>query len=140
MQLNDARKARLAEIAQNRLAFGEYQTTLEQLEKDIEASWAKRIKKHGSGGKKTLQGGVLSGNGRPAVAEVLKQKVKVRRQWMDTVGKTMLSRPVGEVTGLPSKSIFEGIGDSSSDKDEKAVEEAMDIDDADADEVDGTAV
>lgn len=140
MGLNDARKSRLAKIAQDRLAFGEYQTTLEQLEKDIEASWAKRIKKHGSGGKKMLQAGVLSGNGRPVVAEQLKQKVKVRQQWMDTVGKTMLSRPLGEVTGLPSKSIYEGIGDSSSDKDEKAVDEAMDVDDADAEEVDGMAV
>jgi len=125
--LNEARKARLAEIARQRLAFSEYQGVLDDLEKQIEASWAKRVKKHGSGGKKTISNGVISGNGRPPVPDSLKSKVQLRRRWLDTVGATMRERPTGEVLGLPTKSIFEGIGDESdvekvADDDEEEVE------------------
>lgn len=123
--LNDARKARLAEIARRRLAFTEYTSVLDDLEKQIEASWAKRVKKHGSGGKKTIQNGVISGNGRPAMQESLKSKVVLRQKWLDTVGRTMKERPTGEVMGLPAKSIYEGIGDESDRDDKQEDEEDM---------------
>lgn len=131
--LNDARKAHLAEIARQRLAYSEYTNVLDDIEKQIEASWAKRVKKHGSSGKQTIQNGIISGNGRPPVQESLKTKVELRRRWMDTVGRTMRERPTGAVMGLPTKSIYEGIGEGS-EKDE------MEEDDMDADEVDSTAV
>jgi transcriptional adapter 3 len=124
--INEARKARIAEIACQRLAFSEYTSVLYDLEKQIEAMWAKRVKKHGSGGKKTLQHGIVSGNGRPPLPDSLKNKVALRQRWIETVGRTMRERPTGEVMGLPSKSIFEGIGDES----DNAAE-----DDNDADEV-----
>lgn len=111
---------------------------LDEIEKSIEAAWAKRTKKHGSGGKQQLQNGVISGNGRPPVPESFKQKLSVRERWIKQVGKTMLERPPGEVIGTPTKSIYEGIGESE-EKDEKAVDEAMEVDEADADEVEGMA-
>lgn len=113
---------------------------LDEIEKSIEAAWAKRTKKHGSGGKQVLQGGVISGAGRPPVPESFKQKLSVRDRWIKQVGKTMLDRPTGEVIGTPTKSIYEGIGEGSEEKDEKAVDEAMEVDEAEADEVEGMAV
>ncbi|KAL1411489.1 Transcriptional regulator [Vanrija albida] len=138
--INEARKSRLGKIATDRLAYGEYQGVLEETEKQIEALWAKRIKKHGSSGKKTLQNGVISGNGRPPVPDSLKRLLSVRSRWIETVGRTMHERPDGEVSGLPAKSIYEGIVDENEDGDVKTVDEAMEVDEADEDEVDGTAV
>lgn len=140
VRLNEARKYKLGQIARDRLAYGEYHTVLEEMEKQIESSWAKRVKKYGSGGKQVIKDGVISGQGRPPVPESLKQKLGVRERWINSVGKTMRDRPVGEVIGLPVKSIYEGIGEDSEEKDEKAVDESMEIDEMDADEVEGLAV
>lgn len=140
VQINDARKAKLAKVARDRLAYGEYQTVLDEMEKQIESSWAKRVKKYGSGGKQVIKDGVISGQGRPVVPDSLKQKLSVRDRWIHSVGKTMRDRPAGEVVGLPVKSIFEGIGNDTEEKDEKAIDESMEVDEMDADEVDGMAV
>lgn len=138
--INDERKARLARVAKDRLAYGEYQNVLDEVEKSIEAAWAKRTKKHGSGGKQVLRDGVISGPGRPPVPESFKQKLSVRERWIKQVGKTMLDRPMGEVIGMPTKSIYEGLREGNEEKDEKAVDESMEVDEADADEVEGMAV
>jgi transcriptional adapter 3 len=61
------------------------------------------------------------------VPDSLKNKIELRRRWMDTVGRTMRERPTGEVIGLPTKSIFEGIDESDS---EKIAED--DVDDAES--------
>lgn len=137
-QINDARKSRLAEIAKHRLAYAEYQSSLDGLEKSIEAAWSKRVKKHGSGPKKVTTTTTSSsnstntatataiangtGNGRPPVPENLKKLVQVRKHWVETVGHTMKERPRGEVSGLPIESVYEGIGDEV---DEQVVENAI---------------
>ncbi|CAD6571758.1 MAG: Transcriptional regulator [Tremellales sp. Tagirdzhanova-0007] len=131
--INDARKARLADIARNRLAFTEYQSSLDGIEKSIEAGWAKRVKKYGNLSKRPA-GQALEP--RPSVPDNLKRLIPVRNGWLRTVGKVMKSRPPGEVLGLPTQSIYDGIGEETEARDEKIVEETVEVESMDVDEVD----
>ncbi|WVQ83275.1 hypothetical protein IAT38_005414 [Cryptococcus sp. DSM 104549] len=184
--INDARKARLVEIAKQRLAYSEYTSALDGIEKSIEEGWARRIKKYGISPKKILQQQVpvqspavagASGSGagqtgagqagdasvpgdvslpsgtngeahhvpaapaatftygRPPVPDQMKRLVETRKSWMASVGACMKERPRGELVGIPGKSVYEGIGEESEEKDEKSVEEtvgheAMEVDGA----------
>jgi transcriptional adapter 3 len=128
-QINDARKSRLADIAQHRLAYSEYSQSLDGIEKSIETAWGKRVKKYGAAPKKVNSEGKGtpapgSGSGRPPVPENVMKLVNVRRSWVDTVGKTMSARPKGEVVGIPEQSIYEGLGE---DVDERVVEESIEL-------------
>jgi transcriptional adapter 3 len=138
--VNDARKTRLAEIARHRLAHGEYTNALEGIEKSIEAGWNKRVTKYKVTGKKNITPGTVPPlqSNRAPVPENLRRLVKVRQGWIENVGKLMKDRPKGEVNGLPTSSIYEGIGEDggAEERDEKVVEDAMDIDSiADGEEV-----
>ena len=124
--VNDARKQRLAEAARRRLAFADYSSTLEGIEKAIEAGWAKRVKKYGIAPKKTAAPGQPVPH-RPPVQENLKRLIAVRRTWLDSVGQIMRERPRGEVMGLPTESIYQGIGEESEETDEKAVEDVVEV-------------
>lgn len=134
-QINEARKSRLAEIAKHRLAYGEYHAALDGLEKAIEAGWAKRIKKYGTAPKRSSNANTNgngaaaagSGSGRPPVPESLRKLVQTRQRWIETVGRTMKERPRGEVLGMPETSVYDGIGEEMDTKDEKAVEEQVQV-------------
>ncbi|WWC59513.1 uncharacterized protein I303_102069 [Kwoniella dejecticola CBS 10117] len=130
--LNDARKARLAEIAKQRLAYSEYQSLLEGIEKSIESGWSKRVKKYGLTPKKNSAGHST----KPPVPDNLKKLVQTRKQWLDGIGQLMKERPRGQVVGLPAHSIFEGIGEDE-EKDEKSVEDQIGFagDEMDVDEL-----
>jgi transcriptional adapter 3 len=121
-QINDARKSRLADIAQHRLAYAEYTTSLDGVEKSIELAWGKRVKKFGAGPKKTSTSG--DPGARPPVSENVKKLVHVRQAWVDSVGKAMKARPKGEVMGIPEESVYEGLGEEV---DEKVVDEAVEL-------------
>jgi transcriptional adapter 3 len=127
-QINDARKSRLADIAQHRLAYAEYTTSLDGVEKSIELAWSKRVKKYGSTPKKCSPGAGANGDstngGRPPVSENVKKLVHVRQAWVDTVGQTMKARPKGEVVGIPEHSVYEGLGEEV---DEKVVDDAVEL-------------
>lgn len=130
-QINDARKSRLAEIAQHRLAYAEYSQALDGIEKSIETAWVKRVKKHGASSKKARQDSEETGpngTGRPPVPENLKKLVAVRQGWVSSVGKTMGARPRGEVMGIPEDSIYDGLGEEV---DERVVDEAVELADDD---------
>ncbi len=131
--VNEERKGRLVKQAENRLAYNEYQTYLEAMDKFIETEFAKRTKKHGSGGKKKLINGEIVGDGRPPVNPEILRVIKLRDQWVNVVGAVLKKRPEGEVLGIPQHSIYEGIGEGDKDK-----AYAMEVDDADAE--DETAV
>ncbi|WVQ98097.1 hypothetical protein IAU59_005219 [Kwoniella sp. CBS 9459] len=127
--INDARKSRLAEIAKQRLAYTEYTSALEGIEKSIEAAWAKRIKKYGTTPKKSNSNSHshANGSGRPPVPENVKKLVEIRKHWIEVVGAKMKERPRGEMVGIPAKSIYEGIGGEDEEKDEKTVEEQVEL-------------
>lgn len=76
---------------------------------------------------------------RPPVPENLKRLVEIRKGWIETVGKPMAELPQGVVSGLPTRSVFEGIGEESEERDEKIVEEVVEVDSMDVDEVEGVA-
>ena len=129
----------MAEVAKHRLAYGDYYSALDGIEKAIEAGWAKRIKKYGATPKRsstngnatataTANGNGTTGSGRPPVPESLLKLVQVRQRWIDTIGKTMRDRPRGEVIGMPETSVYEGIGEEMDAKDEKTVEEQVELD------------
>ncbi|WWC67992.1 uncharacterized protein I206_101911 [Kwoniella pini CBS 10737] len=121
--LNEARKSRLTEIAKQRLAYNEYQSLLEGIEKSIESGWSKRIKKYGLTPKKNSSTG---GNSiKPPIPDNLKKLVQTRKQWLDGIGQLMKELPRGKVVGLPIKSIYEGIGGEDEEKDEKSVEDQI---------------
>ncbi|ORX33921.1 histone acetyltransferases subunit 3-domain-containing protein [Kockovaella imperatae] len=133
--INEARKSRLAEIARQRLAYGDYTSALDGLEKSIESSWARRVKKFGLTPKKPIPGSVPGLNpNRPPVPINMKRLVAVRKEWLDTVGKIMRERPTGEVIGLPQETIYDGIGEEAEEKDERDVDRGLEVDDASGDE------
>ena len=122
--LNDSRKARLAEVAKDRLAFAEYTAALEGMEKSIEMGWGKRIKKYGLTPKKGANAPT-----KPPVQENLKRLVATRQKWISTVGQ-VLKEKKGECYGLPTKSVYDGIGDDE-ERDEQTVDDAVGIESGD---------
>lgn len=89
------------------------------------------MKKHGSAPKKTTAvtasangTGTGPGHGRPPVPENVKKLVHVRQEWVNTVGHTMRERPRGEVVGIPTQTVYEGLGDEV---DEQVVEDAVNL-------------
>lgn len=107
-------------------------SALEGIEKSIEASWGKRIKKYGLGKKGASSAQTMAANSaRPPVPDGLKRLVAVRKEWLDTVGTCMKERPRGEVLGLPKSSVYEGILGltEEEERDEKAIEEVLEPDD-----------
>ncbi|ORY30351.1 histone acetyltransferases subunit 3-domain-containing protein [Naematelia encephala] len=137
--VNESRKAHLAEIAKKRIAYAEYQAALDGIEKSIEAGWAKRVKKYGMKKGQQPHAGQANGSGRPPVPDGLKRLLQVRNGWLDGVGRLMKEKPRGELVGLPTKNIFDGMGEESEEKDEKTVEDAVEVESMDVDEVDGVA-
>ena len=122
--LNDARKSRLAEVAKQRLAFTEYTSMLEGIEKGIEQGWAKRVKKYGlTPNKKSSTSDKIV---KPPVSDSLKQLVLTRKKWQESVGKIMRERK-GQVFGLPVKSIYDGIEGEIEERDEKMVDDAVEL-------------
>ncbi|KAG8898701.1 Transcriptional regulator [Tulasnella sp. 403] len=121
-KVNLARKNRLLSIARDRLAYQDYVNTLEGLEKSITAGFTKMLKARAPKKKKESKvpngGGseeVASGLGGKVVLEVsegLTEKVLLRERWVDLFGRAMAEwdeREEGRLTGLPEKSIYEGI-------------------------------
>ncbi|WVO16578.1 hypothetical protein L204_104257 [Cryptococcus depauperatus] len=120
--LNDTRKARIAEIAKQRLAYADYRAALDGVEKSIEEAWAKRLKKYGISPKKPSMNGEpgaivgdhgemiqLNPSGRPPVPEPLKRLVETRKNWLSSVGQVIKSRPRGELLGIPETSVYKAL-------------------------------
>ena len=136
ISLNEQRKSRLVSQAKNRLAYAEYQTRLDGVEKSIEAAWAKRVKKHGLKNKATTDkhGNVIP---RPPVPDQLKALVETRRKWLygteakgvegqegyepaqPGIGQLFKQLPLGQVRGLPAQSLYEGLGGDGEDEREE---------------------
>lgn len=134
---NKARRARLAEIARDRLAYQEYLDLREALDKNISNLYTKLQKKDGPKSHKKkkkpseLNGlsGLPNGNGLPApspaalglitdeehhltIPDQLKQLVETRRQWVERVGVIFEQKEKdcpGRIYGLPNTSIYEGV-------------------------------
>ncbi|KAL4244167.1 NGG1 family protein [Abortiporus biennis] len=137
MATNKARKARLAAIAKDRVAYQEYLDTKDCLDKTISTLYTKLQKKDGPKVNKKKKkasepvgaNGSVNGAGVPppcpaalglgpdeenrlVVPDQLKQYVAARRVFVDTIGGQFDEKErehPGWLYGLPTKSVFEGI-------------------------------
>lgn len=105
--INTSRKTKLAEVARARLAYGEYSSALEGIEKVIESAWLKRSKTSSS--KKPSSHETRS---RQPIADNVKKLLAIRSKWKQNIGKSFDELDEGVVLGLPTKSIYEGIGET----------------------------
>ena len=139
MATNKARRARLVDIARDRLAYQEYLDLRDALDKNISNLYTKLQKKDGPKSHKKKKrpseiNGVSSlpnGNGLPApspaalgliqddechltIPDQLKELVETRRQWVETVGSIFEQKEKdspGRVYGLPKASVYQGVDD-----------------------------
>ncbi|KAF9784356.1 histone acetyltransferases subunit 3-domain-containing protein [Thelephora terrestris] len=163
---NKARKERLVEIARDRLAHQEYMEARDSLDKNITTVYAKLQKKDAPKTVKKKKKGVVSANDHagseppqppapvpcPAalglgpdvenqlvIPDTLKDLVRTRRQWVQTVGgvfETKQKENPGRIWGLPPKSVFEGIDEEvrimlgkDREKGDDGAEDPMQVDD-----------
>ena len=136
---NKARKQRLVESARDRLAYQEYMEARDSLDKNITTVYTKLQKKDAPKTIKKKKKGVVSANDHagseppqppapipcPAalglgpdadnklvVPDTLKDLVRTRKQWVQTVGGVFDAKQKenpGRIWGLPPKSVFEGV-------------------------------
>ncbi|PBK64589.1 hypothetical protein ARMSODRAFT_962122 [Armillaria solidipes] len=127
---NKARKARLVDIARDRLGYQEYVELRESIDKNISNTYSKLqgkdMPKLGKKKKKSIdETNTMALPPCPAalglgpdernhlvVTKQLKQLVGTRRQWVDTVGKVFEKKQEespGRIWGVPKTSIYEGV-------------------------------
>lgn len=112
---NGARKARILELARERMAYQEYSTILEDLDAQVQQAYLKRTrtlgkgKKHakrpgGAGGGSHYVGGGGAGGGglagvtKPGIGDVARQLMERRRHWIDSIGP-VFNEDITEVKG-----------------------------------------
>jgi transcriptional adapter 3 len=96
MIINGARKARLLQIAQERMAYQEYSTILEDLDTQVQQAYLKRNRTLGKGKKTKRPGGAsgathavagssTAGTAKPGIGDVAKTLMERRKKWIDTI-------------------------------------------------------
>jgi len=104
--INGARKARIAEQLKEQLAYQEYTTILEDLDKQVEQAFAKRSRNmKASKKKKSAPNGVGVAQARVGIGEQARMLMERRKRWTDTIGPVFDK----DITALPKGSIFEGM-------------------------------
>ncbi|KAF3932787.1 hypothetical protein ABW19_dt0207558 [Dactylella cylindrospora] len=103
---NGARKARLAELLKEQLAYQEYATILDDLDKQVDQAYLKRTR--GMKAKKKKPFGAhhnanAAQTARPGIGDMARTLMERRRKWKDTVGPVFDK----EVTRIPTKTIFD---------------------------------
>ncbi|KAE8352931.1 histone acetyltransferases subunit 3-domain-containing protein [Aspergillus coremiiformis] len=98
MIINSARKARLLEIARERMAYQEYMTIHDDLDSQVQQAYLKRTRTLGKSKKgsqaKHRPGGASGGShvasaagvGRPAIGDVARTLMDRRKRWRDCIG------------------------------------------------------
>lgn len=106
--INGARKARIAEHLKEQMAYQEYQTILDDLDKQLEQAYSKRSRNmKATKKKKNAPSGAGVAQARMGIGEQAKAIMERRKRWIDTIG------PVFEkdLAVLPDGSIFENMED-----------------------------
>lgn len=111
--VNGARKQRLLELTEERIAQQEYNTIADDLDNQLNAAYLKRNRNIGKGKKQNKRPGgagggshavVNAGISRPGVGEPIRTLMERRTQWIQTIGPVV---NFGK-TGLPSETVFPG--------------------------------
>ncbi|RMZ67437.1 transcriptional regulator Ngg1 [Pyrenophora seminiperda CCB06] len=109
--VNGARKQRLLELTEERIAQQEYNTIADDLDNQLNAAYLKRNRNIGKGKKQNKRPGGAGGGShpvanagitRPGVGEPIRTLMERRQQWINTIGPVV---NFGK-TGLPTESIF----------------------------------
>jgi transcriptional adapter 3 len=110
--INGARKARVLELTEERMAQQEYNTIADDLDSQLNAAYLKRNRNIGKGKKVTKRPGGAGGGSHPVqgagisrlgVGEPIRMLMERRSQWINTIGPVV---HYGK-TGLPEETIFE---------------------------------
>ncbi|CAK7565883.1 MAG: Transcriptional regulator [Sporothrix epigloea] len=123
MLVNGARKARLAELVKERMAYQEYQTILEDLDGQVNAAYLKRTRTMGkskkgkrpgggaAGAAGTAAGGVggAAGLARPGIGDMTRTLMERRKRWMENIGTVFDDERLQRVPRAadPNSSIFQ---------------------------------
>jgi transcriptional adapter 3 len=114
---NGARKARLQDLVNERMAHQEYSTILEDLDGQVQTAYLKRTRTlgkskktkrpGGAGGGSHFVGGTNTGMARPGIGDLTKTVMERRRKWIDTIGG-VLDKDANQVRRNkdPGSSIF----------------------------------
>lgn len=117
--INGARKARVLELAKERMAHQEYSTILEDLDSQVQQAYLKRTrtlgkgKKHAKrpggagGGSHFVAGGGSAGVTKPGIGDAARQLMERRKKWMDSIGP-VFNEDVTRVRGA-GEGIFEEV-------------------------------
>ncbi|UPX13216.1 Transcriptional regulator [Ascochyta rabiei] len=109
--VNGARKQRLLELTEERIAQQEYNTIADDLDNQLNAAYLKRNRNIGKGKKQNKRPGGAGGGShatanagitRPGVGEPIRTLMERRTQWINTIGPVV---NYGK-TGLPTDTIF----------------------------------
>ncbi|KAH8728484.1 histone acetyltransferases subunit 3-domain-containing protein [Phaeosphaeriaceae sp. PMI808] len=109
--VNGARKQRLLELTEERIAQQEYNTIADDLDNQLNAAYLKRNRNIGKGKKQNKRPGGAGGGShpvanaglsRPSVGEPIRTLMERRQQWISTIGPVV---NFGK-TGLPNDTIF----------------------------------
>ena len=109
--VNGARKQRLLELTEERIAQQEYNTIADDLDNQLNAAYLKRNRNIGKGKKQNKRPGGAGGGShpvanagitRPGVGEPIRTLMERRTQWINTIGPVV---NYGK-TGLPDDTIF----------------------------------
>jgi transcriptional adapter 3 len=113
--INGARKARILELTEERMAQQEYNTIADDLDNQLNAAYLKRNRNMGKGKKNNKRPGGAGGGShpvsaaanagvsRPGVGEPIRTLMERKSQWNHTIGPVV---NYGK-TGLPDHTIFE---------------------------------
>ncbi|EPE06019.1 transcriptional regulator [Ophiostoma piceae UAMH 11346] len=125
MLVNGARKARLAELVKERMAYQEYQTILEDLDGQVNVAYLKRTRTMGKSKKGKRPGGAGGGAGggaaaaaaaaaaagtaRPGIGDLTRTLMERRKRWMESIGTVFDDEKMQRVPRVtdPSSSIFQ---------------------------------
>ncbi|KAI9756559.1 MAG: Transcriptional regulator [Lichina confinis] len=114
--INSARKARLLEIVQTRMAHQEYSSILEDLDNQVQQVYLRRTKTLGKS-KKTQKrpggagggshyvaghGSGAAGVGRPGIGDAARTILERRKKWIDSISPVFKE----DVTRIPKETIF----------------------------------
>ena len=109
--VNCARKQRLLELTEERIAQQEYNTIADDLDNQLNAAYLKRNRNIGKGKKQNKRPGGAGGGShavanagisRPGVGEPIRTLMERRAQWIGTIGPVV---NFGK-TGLPTETVF----------------------------------
>ncbi|CAK7198563.1 Transcriptional regulator [Sporothrix eucalyptigena] len=121
MLVNGARKARLAELVKERMAYQEYQTILEDLDGQVQAAYLKRTRTMGKSKKGKRPGGAAgaagaaaagagaAGMARPGIGDMTRTLMERRKRWMENIGTVFDDERLQRVPRIsdPNSSIFQ---------------------------------